>query len=217
MSTIFISHASADKPFVFRLAFELLAEGVPVLARLSWEMGPGDPLIASLDTALDGSARVLVDSLSHAAATKWVQYEVDKTLEAERRLGRRLLVPLRIDDSDWSRRAQGTACTSTCAKARRSWTACTPCIDHLQSLGLSSQPSGRAVLPLVLHKRIELDTFILERILVPVDRPRLGVGRHRAPRWCTYSRARRTTRCSAACGPRISNLLVPALTRPPRD
>ena len=59
--------------------------------------------------------------------------------------------------------------------------------NHLQSLGLSSQPSGRAVLPLVLHKRIELDTFILERILYRS----IGRGRRRAdiapPRWCTYS------------------------------
>jgi hypothetical protein len=78
MRTIFISHGSADKPFVFRLAFELLAEGVPVWLG-SWEMGPGDPLITCLDTALDGSARVLVIESSHAAATKWVQYEVDKS------------------------------------------------------------------------------------------------------------------------------------------
>jgi hypothetical protein len=92
MKTVFISHASADKPFVFRLAFELLAEGVPVWLD-TWELGPGDPLIASLDSALDGSARVLVVLSSAAAATKWVKYEVQKTLEAEGRLGQRLWCP----------------------------------------------------------------------------------------------------------------------------
>jgi hypothetical protein len=55
MKTVFISHSSADKPLAFRLAFELLAEGVPVWLD-TWELGPGDPLIASLDSALDGSA-----------------------------------------------------------------------------------------------------------------------------------------------------------------
>jgi len=64
MKTVFISYASADKPFVFRLAFELLAEGVLVWLD-TWELGPGDPLIASLDSALDGSARVLVVMSSH--------------------------------------------------------------------------------------------------------------------------------------------------------
>jgi hypothetical protein len=41
MRVVFISHGSADKPFVFRLAFELLAEGVPAWLD-SWEMGPRD-------------------------------------------------------------------------------------------------------------------------------------------------------------------------------
>src|SRR5215469_6104149 len=58
MKTVFISHSSADKPFVFRLAFELLAEGVPVWLD-TWELGPGDPLIARLDSALDGRSHEL--------------------------------------------------------------------------------------------------------------------------------------------------------------
>jgi len=29
-------------------------------------------------------------------------------------------------------------------------------VDHLRSLGLSTDPSGRAVLPLVFHKRMVL-------------------------------------------------------------
>jgi hypothetical protein len=38
-------------------------------------------------------------------------------------------------------------------------------LDHLRSLGLSANPGGRCVLPLAFHRAIELDTFILERIL----------------------------------------------------
>lgn len=163
MPIVFISHASADKPFVFRLAFELLAEGVPVWLD-SWEMGPGDPLIASLDTALDGSARVLLIESSHAAATEWVQYEVDKALDAERRLGQRLLVPLRIDDSDGLDALKGRVHINL-REGPAFMEGVHALIDHLRSLGLPSEPSGRPVLPLVFHQRLELDAFILERIL----------------------------------------------------
>jgi hypothetical protein len=162
MPSVFISHSSADKPFVFRLAFELLAEGVPVWLD-SWQMGPGDPLIASLDTALDGSTRVLVIESSHAAATKWVRYEVDKTLEAEQRLGQRLLVPIRIDGSEGLDALKGRVHIDV--REATFMEGVHQLVDHLRSIGLPSEPSGRAVLPLVFHNRVELDTFILTRIL----------------------------------------------------
>ena len=163
MSAVFISHASADKPFVFRLAFELLSEGVPLWLD-SWEMGPGDPLIASLDTALDGSARVLVIESKHAAATQWVRYEVEKTLEAEQRLGKRLLVPVRIDDSEGLDALNGRVHINL-REGATYMNGVHSLVDHLRAIGLPAQPSARAVLPLVFHKRIELDTFILTRIL----------------------------------------------------
>jgi hypothetical protein len=163
VKTVFISHASADKPFVFRLAFELLAEGVPVWLD-TWELGPGDPLIASLDSALDGSARVLVVMSSHAAATKWVKYEVQKTLEAEERLGQRLLVPLRIDDSVCLDELQGRVHINL-TEGAAFMDGVHALVDHLRSLGLSAEPTGCCVLPLAFHRAIELDTFILERIL----------------------------------------------------
>ena len=163
MHTVFISHSSADKPFVFRLAFELLAEGVPVWLD-SWEMGPGDPLIASLDTALDGSARVLVIESMHAAATEWVRYEVEKALAAEQRLRQRLVVPLRIDDSG-GLDALKERVHINLREGAAFMDGVHALVDHLRSLGVPSEPSGRAVLPLVFHKRTELDTFILGRIL----------------------------------------------------
>ena len=163
MKTVFISHASADKPFVFRLAFELLAEGVPVWLD-KWELGPGDPLITSLDSALDGSARVLVVMSRNSAATKWVEYEVQKTLEAEERLGQRLLVPVRIDDSAGLDELQGRVHINLIEDATF-MDGVHALVDHLRSLGLSAVPAGRCVLPLAFHRAVELDTFILERIL----------------------------------------------------
>jgi hypothetical protein len=162
MQSVFISHSSADKPFVFRLAFELLAEGVPVWLD-SWEMGPGDPLIASLDTALNSSTRVLVIESTHATATKWVRYEVDKTLKAEQRLGQRLLVPIRTDNSEGLEALEGRVHIDV--REAEFMEGVHKLVDHLRSTGLPSDPIGRAVLPLVFHNRIELDTFILTRIL----------------------------------------------------
>jgi len=162
MKTVFISHASADKSLVFRLAFELLAEGVPVWLD-TWELGPGDPLIASLDSGLDGSARVLVVMSSHAATTKWVKYEVQKTLEAEERLGERLLVPVKIDDSAGLDELQGRVHINLTEGAFMEGVHAL--VDHLRSLGLSADSGSRCVLPLVFHRAIELDTFILDRIL----------------------------------------------------
>lgn len=163
MKRVFISHASADKPFVFRLAFELLAEGVPVWLD-KWELGPGDPLITSLDSALDGSAQVLVVMSRNSSATRWVEHEVQKTLEAEERLGQRLLVPVRIDDSAGLEKLRGRVHINLIDDATF-MDGVHALVDHLRSLGLSAAPAGRCVLPLVFHKGIELDTFVLDRIL----------------------------------------------------
>ena len=166
MPTVFISHASADKPFVYRLVAELLGEGVPVWLD-KWELGPGDPLIAGLDEALDESARVLVVVSKHATETKWVKHEVEKTLAAEIRLGRRLLLPVRIDDSEGLAHIadrihidfsdEGSFMEGVHA-----------IIDHLRQTGLSANPdeAGRLVLPLSFHRGTELDTFVLERIFL---------------------------------------------------
>ena len=35
-------------------------------------------------------------------------------------------------------------------------------VDHLRSIGLSADPTGRCVLPLAFHNGVELDSFILE-------------------------------------------------------
>jgi hypothetical protein len=163
MKAVFISHSSADKPFVFRLASELLAEGVPVWLD-TWELGPGDPLIASLDSALDGSARVLVVMSSHAAATKWVKYEIQKTLEAEERLGQRLLVPITVDDSSGLDELRGRVHINL-SEGATFMDGVHALVEHLTSIGLSADPTDRCVLPLAFHNDIELDTFILERIL----------------------------------------------------
>ncbi len=214
MRTIFILYDSADKPFVFRLAFELLAEGVPVCLD-SYEMGPGNSLIASLDTALDSIACVLVVESSHSAATERVQYEVSKALEAEHRLGQRLLVPLRIDDSDGLHALKGRLHINLREDAAF-MEGVHALIEHLRSLGLPAEPSGAPVLPLVFHKHIELDKFILERILgrwighgSAMDRPWIGMGRYR-PRYDAPPQKRVVQHAAAPAAGTDLDVLVPA-------
>src|ERR1700687_6448690 len=161
--TVFISHASADKPFVYRLAFELLAEGVPVWLD-KWDLGPGDPLISGLDNALDGSAQVLVVMSIHSAATEWVRHEVQRALRAEAELGRRLLVPVRIDTSEGLPGLAGRV-QIVLSDGPGFMEGVHALIEHLRSIGLSTGLTGRCVLPLVFHRGIELDTFVLDRIL----------------------------------------------------
>lgn len=43
MAGLFISHSSADKPFVHRLAIDLVARGMPVWFD-TWEISTGDSL-----------------------------------------------------------------------------------------------------------------------------------------------------------------------------
>jgi hypothetical protein len=162
MKTVFVSHASQDKPFVYRLVFELLSEGVPVWLD-KWEFGPGDSLIMNLDSGLDGSACVLVIESSHATKTKWVNYEVELTIKAEQRLDRRLLVPVRIDASDGLPLLKDRV-HITVTDGPDFMEGVHALIDHLRGMGLSKKLSGRSILPLLFHRGIELDTFILDRI-----------------------------------------------------
>lgn len=161
MPTVFISHSSADKPFAYKLAFELLAEGIPVWLD-KWELGPGDPLISSLDNGLASSARVLVVVSKHAAATQWVQHEVTQTLKAEKRLQKRLLLPVRIDPSgelpDLADRVHIDIDEENFVEGLHTL------IDHLRTSGLQPDASDRVVLPLLFHRGTELDKSLLERI-----------------------------------------------------
>jgi hypothetical protein len=104
---------------------------------------------------------------SHAAATKWVKYEVQKTLEAEERLGQRLLVPVRVDDSAGRDELQGRVHINL-TEGATFMDGVHALVDHLRSIGLSADPTGRCVLPLAFHNGIL------------VDRAWIRAGQHRA-------------------------------------
>lgn len=96
--TCFISYSSNDEPFAVRLHADLQAKGVR-----SW-FAPEDLKIgARIRTGIDEAIRIydkLVLVLSeHSIASQWVEAEVEAALAKERKSGKTVLFPIRLDDA----------------------------------------------------------------------------------------------------------------------
>src|SRR5262249_23219513 len=97
MSNVFISHSSADKPFVRRLAFGLLAEGIPVWLD-SWRLEVGDSLLDNIYEGIDQSSIVVLVMSQSAVNSGWVKREMDAALSKEEKTGGKFLIPIKTDD-----------------------------------------------------------------------------------------------------------------------
>jgi hypothetical protein len=99
MSGVFISHSSQDKKFVAKLAVDLTVRGIPVWYD-SWEMEVGDKLYDRIFTGIDEST-ILILALSPASInSKWVVKELNAALAKEDRLGRKVIIPIKIAACD---------------------------------------------------------------------------------------------------------------------
>lgn len=99
MSGVFISHSSQDKKFVAKLAVDLTVRGIPVWYD-SWEMEIGDKLYDRIFTGIDEST-ILILALSPASInSKWVGKELNAALAKEDRLGRKVIIPIKIAACD---------------------------------------------------------------------------------------------------------------------
>ncbi|MHA3702445.1 toll/interleukin-1 receptor domain-containing protein [Jatrophihabitans sp. YIM 134969] len=99
MGTIFLSHSSADKQFVRRLALDLLQAGFNVWFDET-NLGVGNKLAPAIQKGIDTASHVIVVLSSHLVGSKWVDQELVWALDVETRSGREILIPLRIDDAD---------------------------------------------------------------------------------------------------------------------
>jgi TIR domain len=99
MSNIFISHSSHDKPFVRRLATALVSEGFPVWLD-SWKLELGDSLLDKIYDGIDASSIVLLVTSKSSHESGWVNKELNAALSKEHAIGRKFVIPLRIDDSE---------------------------------------------------------------------------------------------------------------------
>lgn len=97
MSNVFISHSSVDKPIVRKLAVSLLSEGIPVWLD-SWQLEVGDSLLDKVYAGIEESAVVLLTVSKNSVESGWVNRELNAALAKEQQVGRRLVIPVKLDD-----------------------------------------------------------------------------------------------------------------------
>jgi uncharacterized protein YjbI with pentapeptide repeats len=99
----FISYSSRDEDFVRRLHADLQDKGVR-----SWfapeDMRIGDSILHTLDEAVRLRDKVLLVLSKASIASAWVENEVTKAFEEERRRGGVVLFPIRLDDAIFTTR-----------------------------------------------------------------------------------------------------------------
>lgn len=98
MAPVFISHSSADKRFVERLAIDLTLRGIPVWYS-EWEIKVGDSIVQKVAAGIDSSASLIVVLSAASIASEWVTRELNAgfMLELERRDV--FVLPIRLDDA----------------------------------------------------------------------------------------------------------------------
>lgn len=79
---VFISHSSKDKPFVERLAKQLVQYRIGVWYD-KWEMKPGDSLIDKIQNGLEDSSYLLVVLSKHFIESEWCRKEQNAGLTKE--------------------------------------------------------------------------------------------------------------------------------------
>ena len=99
MSSIFLSHTHADKPFVRRLAQDLQVAGVRVWLDEA-EMMIGDSLIEKIREGIDQMEYLGVILSQHSVKSEWVKREVDVAMNQEIEGKRVKVLPLVIDDCE---------------------------------------------------------------------------------------------------------------------
>lgn len=101
----FISHSSGDRTFVNQLTNDLSTQGVR-FSIADHDMRTGDRIRVAIDRLIEEHDRFLLVISRRSIASQWVEKEVEKALELERRTHRHLLVPIRLDN-DVLRDAEG--------------------------------------------------------------------------------------------------------------
>jgi len=94
---IFLSHNKQDKDFVCRLGVDLQRMGARV-----WlderEIGIGDSIVSSVQTAIASADYVVVVLSPHSVQSKWVQREMQAALAEELSTGRVKILPVLLAD-----------------------------------------------------------------------------------------------------------------------
>jgi hypothetical protein len=94
----FISYSSKEQAFAERLHTDLQNKGVRCWFAPE-DMKIGDKIRPTLDRSIRGHDRLLLVISKHSVASQWVEQEVETALARERKEGRTVLFPIRLDDA----------------------------------------------------------------------------------------------------------------------
>ena len=159
--TVFISHSSLDKPFVYRLAVDLLTRGFSVWVD-RWQIGGGDDLPDEINTNVDAAACVLLVVSKTSNESSWVQRELKRARQVERQRGHLMIIPVLLD---------GTELPSPVSKRvfidfRKSYgEGLDGVVGVLRHRGLDRLPVDpeRALIPLAFTRGVDLNAVAFER------------------------------------------------------
>jgi len=94
----FISYSGKDQAFAKRLHADLQSEGVRCWFAPE-DMKIGDKIRPTLDESIRRHDKLLLVLSKYSAASQWVEQEVETTLARERKEGRTVLFPIRLDNA----------------------------------------------------------------------------------------------------------------------
>ena len=173
MAGLFLSHSSADKSFVHRLAIDLVGRGMPIWFD-TWEMDTGDSLRGKIYSGLGESDYVIVVLSPNSVASGWVERELTAALTLEERHGRNFVLPIRIADCEIPLAIGDRLYADFSASYLEPFERL---VSRLQRLGLDriDEPPEHALVPLIFEKGVYLDGVQLERRVRSL-RPRLPAG-----------------------------------------
>ena len=97
-NSCFISYSSKDQQFVEMLYMDLQKIGVRCWFAPE-DMKIGDPFRVRIDESVLQHDKLLLVLSEHSVASPWVEQEVETALERERKQGKTVLFPIRLDDA----------------------------------------------------------------------------------------------------------------------
>lgn len=97
MRRVFLSHSSADKPFVRKLASDLDQCGIDVWFD-EWELGVGDSLHERIAAGMDKSSWLAVVLSINSTRSNWVKKELNAALATELERKKVFVLPILLNE-----------------------------------------------------------------------------------------------------------------------
>lgn len=97
MSRVFLSHASIDKPFVEKLAQDLMKMGVDVWYD-KWEIKVGDSILWKIEEGIRESDYLAIVISKEAWESEWVRREVSAAYHKQIEMKAKFMLPIYYRD-----------------------------------------------------------------------------------------------------------------------